>query len=65
MYLSYDAHAQAVLDRQGSLRREADLHRLAATIPRRSLAERLRCAAAWLRLPVAHPCTTTPQGARP
>jgi hypothetical protein len=65
MLVSYDAHAQAVRDRQQSLRRDADLHRLVAAVPRRSLAGRLRCAAAWLRLPVAHPCTTTPQGARP
>jgi hypothetical protein len=55
MHISYDAHAQAVRDRQQALRREADLHRLVSGVPRRSLAYRLRCTAARLRLPVASP----------
>jgi hypothetical protein len=53
MHISYDSHAQAVRDRQHALRREADLHRLIAGASRLSLAGRLRCAAARLRLPVA------------
>jgi hypothetical protein len=52
MYLSYDIHAQAVRDRQQALRRDADVHRLVAS-RRLPLADRLRCAAARLRLPRA------------
>jgi len=58
MYVSYDSHAQAVRDRQQALRRDADLHRLVAGIPRHSLVDRLRCTAARLRLPVACPTHT-------
>jgi hypothetical protein len=53
MHFSLDTHAQAVRDRQQALRRDADLHRLVAGAPRLSLADRLRCAAARLRLPAA------------